>query len=221
MIKTPSIKVFQIGFNRCGSTTLYRFFRDSGVPSIHWDKGMLACRLLTNILNGRPPLLGYQEFTAFFDMELIWGDLHVEVFKSFPILYAAYPDAVFLLNTRPLPDWIRSRLSHAGGEYGRLYMQYFGIRSEDELVSHWRIDWQRHLERVRDFFSHKGRLVEFNVQHDSPETLAKAIPELRLDPVNYVRDTAKAGNLVPKVQTAGNVQIESSTDVEPKNGGKF
>ena len=35
-------KIFQIGFNRCGTGSLYNFFKENGFISIHWDSGEIA-----------------------------------------------------------------------------------------------------------------------------------------------------------------------------------
>lgn len=36
------MKIFQIGFNKCGAVSLHKFFLDNGLKSIHWDNGNLA-----------------------------------------------------------------------------------------------------------------------------------------------------------------------------------
>jgi hypothetical protein len=183
--------IFQIGFNRCGTEALYRFFSGSGIPSVHWSRGNLAKVIHLNISAGRSPLAGFDGFRAFFDMEGFivipsMGYL-IEAFKYFSALYRAYPDAVFILNTRSRDRWLESRLAHAGGDYARLYQELARIPSRDALIRHWLDDWDRHHDQVRSFFADRGRLVEFNIESDDASKLVAAIPELDLDARHFQR----------------------------------
>lgn len=47
-------RYFQIGFHRCGTTSLWRFFERNGIPTVHFDKGNLARRMRDNIEAGGP-----------------------------------------------------------------------------------------------------------------------------------------------------------------------
>ena len=62
------IKIFQIGFNKCGTRTIHRYLARNGVRSLHWDAGRLAKRMYANLAEGRELLAGYEEFDAFTDM---------------------------------------------------------------------------------------------------------------------------------------------------------
>jgi len=159
----------------------------NGVPSVHWGGGLVATRIMANICQGLPPAAGYGGTVAFFDMELVTKEIMVEAFKAFPKLYAAHPDAVFILNTRSRDAWIESRLAHAGGDYARAYQAAIGAPTREALVGYWADEWERHHFRVRNFFSGRGRLVEFNIETDGPEKLAAAMPEFNLDPRLYQR----------------------------------
>jgi len=46
------VKVFQIGFSKCGTTTLARFFSVNGVATVHHDFGYLAKTMQKNIKAG-------------------------------------------------------------------------------------------------------------------------------------------------------------------------
>ena len=67
----PSRQVFQIGFNKCGTSTLHRFFELNGFRSVHWDRGTLAQRLYRNLTEGKSLIAGYEHFETFADMEHI------------------------------------------------------------------------------------------------------------------------------------------------------
>ena len=42
------IRVFQIGFNKCGTRSLFKFFKKNGIESIHYDKGNIAISMFNN-----------------------------------------------------------------------------------------------------------------------------------------------------------------------------
>jgi len=180
-------RIFQIGFNRCATEALHQFMLANGVPSVHWDGGLVAGRIMANVCHDFRPTAGYAGIQAFFDMEWVNEDLVIEAFKAFPRLYSAHPDAVFLLNTRSRDAWIKSRLAHAGGGYARTYQTAIGAANQEALARYWADDWDRHHFRVRSFFSGRGRLVEYNIETDGPEKLAAAMPEFNLDPTLYKR----------------------------------
>ena len=193
-------RVFQIGFNRCATEALHQFMLANGVPSVHWNGGFVALRVMANICRNLPPTQGYGGTLAFFDMEWVTDDMIVEAFKAFPCLYAVHPDAVFILNTRSRDAWIESRLAHAGGGYARSYQAAIGAPSKEALARYWADDWERHHFRVRNFFSRRGRLVEFNVETDGPEKLAAAMPEFNLDPSRYQRIQNRAERYITSAE---------------------
>ena len=123
------MKIFQIGFNKCGTSTIHRYLRANGVKCVHWDDGRLAQRMFANLANGDNLMAGYEGFDAFTDMEYIdqVGTL-LEGYKLFPYLAAQYPDAVFILNTRDREAWIRSRLAWRG-DYAARHRAHVAQRS--------------------------------------------------------------------------------------------
>ena|SRR5438876_2837560 len=182
------MKVFQIGFNRCGTRTIHQYFGANGVPSVHWDTGRLARRIFTNLADGEDLLAGYSEFTVFTDMEWLDGVHHFEAYKLYPYLAAQYPDGVFILNTRDREAWIRSRLHHRGGSYAARYKRYLGIASDEKLADVWRAEWERHHRRVSDFFDkQRDRFFVCRVETDLPDLLDRNLPEFRLNRQLYRR----------------------------------
>jgi hypothetical protein len=176
------MKIFLIGFNKCGTTSIHRYFVANGIRSVHWDKGMLARRIFQNIASGAPLLTGYESFDAFTDME--WTDergvYHLEAYKLFPYLAAQYPDALFILNTRDRESWIRSRLRQPN--YAARARKYHRVTSNEQLADIWRADWDRHHRRVTDFFSAGSfRFAVCRIETDLPHLLDAAIPEFKLD----------------------------------------
>ena len=104
-------RIFQIGFNKCGTTTLHRFFRDNGINSIHWENGEIAVNFHARSSRGEDPFADYPDVAAFTDMIKVRGSL-LEPYKSFEEIYRWYPDSYFILNTRNASDWIESRVRH-------------------------------------------------------------------------------------------------------------
>ena len=186
-------KIFQIGFNKCGTSSLFKLFKDCSVPrlnAIHWDKGLLAHTIQQNILAGIPALSSYEHFTFFSDMECLYVDKnsgevkllfsHVEFFE---ILDRQYPGSKFILNTRSLDSWLQSRLNHLvgwepvnNGRVGRMkesipYEQYnlkhYGLSSREDLLQKWRDDWYRHHQAVIQYFTErKDDLLVFDIEQD-------------------------------------------------------
>jgi len=179
-------RVFQIGFNKCGTRTLHRFFELNGFRAVHWDRGNLAKSLYRNLANGESLLKGYEHCDAFSDMEHITGEFAFEGYKLFPQLADAFPDALFLLNTRDREDWIRSRLAHRDGVYADIWKALLGVPDEESLTAYWRADWERHHERVQTFFARPGlRFLKFDIAQDSPELIARLFPEQPFDLSTY------------------------------------
>jgi hypothetical protein len=182
------MKIFQIGFNKCGTNTIHSYLQANGVNSVHWDQGRLAERIFRNFANGDALLRGYEAFVAFTDMEFLdeTGRCYLEAYKLFPYFAGQYPDAVFILNTRDREDWIRSRLAHGTRPYVARHMTYYDVATEDELTEIWRDEWERHHRRVIEFFSNKPyRFFICRIETDLPHRLSQEIPELGLDECRY------------------------------------
>ncbi len=181
------MKIFQIGFNKCGTATIHHYLRSNGVSSVHWDGGRLARRMFANLADGHDLLAGYEAFDAFSDMEYLDANgTFLEAYKLFPYLAAQYPDAVFILNTRDREDWIRSRLRHSNVTYAARQRAYHKSKSVDELVAVWRGEWERHHRRVLQFFAGKPhRFFVCRIETDLPHLLSERLPECRFDDKNF------------------------------------
>src|SRR5262249_59470950 len=86
----PDLKIFVIGFNKCGTRSLHIFCRKNGIRSIHWggpdDKRNLAAIMKRNIEQGANPLKGIDRYTAFSDMSYLTDEICIEgclFFKEF------------------------------------------------------------------------------------------------------------------------------------------
>jgi hypothetical protein len=181
-----SVKVFQIGFNKCGTRTLFHYFRTHGFRAVHWHKGKLARTIFDNMSNGRDLLRGYEDFDIFTDMEWITKSFALEGYKLFPFFADAYPDAVFILNTRDREDWIKSRFNHQNGTYVKKWKGALNISDDAALADFWRADWDNHHSRVEQYFADKpARFVKFDIAKDSPEVFSRLFPGHELDASAY------------------------------------
>lgn len=92
------MKVFCIGFNKTGTTSLHEYFEQAGLSSSH-DPGYQANTRTMDEAELRAYLDAYD---AFSDGER----------ANVPRLLELYPDAKFVLNTRGLKSWLESRVKH-------------------------------------------------------------------------------------------------------------
>ncbi len=199
------MKIFQIGFNRCGTRSIYSYLSANGLKSAHWENGRIARRMFVNLAEGRPLMAGMDHVDVFTDMELLTWDVFLEGYKLFPVLAQQYADAVFILNTRDREDWIRSRLQHADGYYLRRFKSYLNTPSNEHVVAYWRADWDRHHARVSRFFDGRPhRFFVCPIDAELPHRLKEALPELNLDPSLYETvGAAGSERRAPVAESAG------------------
>ena len=196
----PRPRYFQIGFHKCGTKTLHRFFERSGIAGVHNDGGRLALTMAANLRDGRPVLTGYERFEAFFDMGFLRPHVHLEMYKRWETILEQVPRARFILNVRGVDRWVASRLNMPavnrfrwgrpsrgfGPDWDRpprglvervepfaeRYRRHYGLADVDEAVAHWRADWRRHIEAVRAGVPAE-RLLVFDIERDSPLALCR------------------------------------------------
>lgn len=165
-------KIFQIGFNRCGTTSLYSFFKENSFDSIHWNNGDLAKKMDSNSKKNQPLLQDIDNYQFYSDMEFISDSKIIEAYKMFQILDKQYTNSLFILNTRNKENWLKSRLQHQNGSssYIKKYSSYYNL-STKEILEMWSIDWDIHHKKVRSYFQNNSRFLEFDIENDNPEKL--------------------------------------------------
>ncbi|RJE80900.1 hypothetical protein DWB67_04685 [Paracoccus sp. JM45] len=170
-------KFFQIGFNKCGTTFIAKLFDLNGIPAVHWAEGALADDIAYSRLAGRAPLQPWAENTvAFTDMESVrfLNMPIIEAFKEYAFLDASFPDAVFLLNTRNVDDWVASRYMHWGGSYARSYAANLGVPLAD-LADIWTREWHAHIAGCRAHFAGRSRFLEIDIDTAAPDDYRDAL----------------------------------------------
>ena len=191
------MNIFQIGFNKCGTSTLHRYLRANGVKSVHWNEGRLAQRMFANLANGDKLLTGYECFEAFTDMEyLSRAGTYLEGYKLFPYLAEQYPDAVFILNTRD-PRSLDQELVCLAWRLRRSPPVALQRHHERGAANLWRAEWDRHHHRVTDYFAGRPhRFFVCTIETDLPHLLNEKLPEYRLDSNLY--ELRKVGDSRPR-----------------------
>ena len=154
-------RVFQIGLHKCGTTSLYRLFKESGIKSVHGHKKeRLWRRVREGLRDPLPP--GIRDVLFFSDMGSELNFKHID---------KCYPGSKFILNTRPREKWIRSRFSHLRGRFARKRARR-GRLTMKALARKWRRQWDDRHSDVKEYFRERpGDLLVFNIEKDSPEKI--------------------------------------------------
>jgi len=173
-------KIFQIGFNKCGTTSihyLFENFTNPKIPSIHWDSGNLAKTIEDNIKNSRNLLTGYETYTSFFDMEYL-DDKYFFAGTLYKELDMQYPNSKFILNTRNINNWIVSRLNHKNKTYIERHMSYY-LLNQEEIIKKWKKEWTKHHRDVSVYFNNrKNDLLIYNIESDDIGKIKDFFPQI-------------------------------------------
>ncbi|MFC3613038.1 sulfotransferase [Lutimaribacter marinistellae] len=167
-------KIILIGLNRCGTTTFFKLFQNSGIPAAHWEDEFgnnLAQRMVTNIAMGRKPLAGFGGLRAFTDIAFVNARFMLDGARFFRELHTAYPDAYFVLNTRDKKGWLRSREQHANGTYLDRCCKANGM-TVDEVRKGWSDMYDVHHAEVTAYFDGNPRFMRFDIERDEPQAVA-------------------------------------------------
>lgn len=103
-------KIFCVGLNKTGTTTLHKAFEILGLKSVHYmdDEGnCIADEIPANYLAGDNILKGFEKYDAFSDW--VKGPHAFNIVKEF---HKQYPDSKFIVNIRDLESWLDSREKH-------------------------------------------------------------------------------------------------------------
>lgn len=158
------IKIFQIGFNKCGTVSLHKFFESNGLKSIHWDRGRLARKIQSNFESGLPLLSGYENYDCLTDMESQADNIFIYL-TLFKELDKQYPNSKFILNIRNREQWIESRINHR--DYLKVYQRITGLDRQG-VIDLWTSDWDNHLKSVKEYFEERpDDLLVFDIDSET------------------------------------------------------
>jgi hypothetical protein len=149
-------RIFGIGLNKTGTTSLHRAFGVLGYRSLHWGGPRVAQRVEAARARGEPLLSRLSpKFDAFSDVGPLIG--------AFQLLDEQYPGSRFILTVRPVDAWIESRRHHvavnvAAKEQGKYDGTFLVVDEEG-----WRATWEGHTTRVRRYFETRSNLLELDL----------------------------------------------------------
>lgn len=218
-------RIFQIGFNKCGTRSLYRFLQRSGIPAAHFGKGGLAVGMKHNIDSGRKPLAGkIDNYVGYTDVQQVTRDYVIEGVRFFRQLYEYYPESYFILNTRDKEGWIRSRLRHGAGHYAKRYARALKLEDETQVVAAWGEEWDRHHAEVVDFFADKpGRLLVYDIKTSQPAEMVQFLaPDFltRVEDFRHEGDTEKVDADYYKGNKPGVLLVDGEIKERKRRGKK-
>jgi len=133
-------KIFVIGFNKTASTTLHKLFKVNNLKSQHTTKWDLA------------------NYDCFLDN----GNLN-----DFKKLDNLYKDAIFILNTRNLTNWLISRFKHGHRQCERLQRnKNWAYPCTHELALEWIKNRETYYLQVLDYFKDRpNKLIILSIEH--------------------------------------------------------
>lgn len=127
-------KIFVIGYNKTGTYSFHHMFTKYGLKSQHglnWE---------------------LEKYQCFMDGTHDKG--------KYRIYYEIYPNSLFILNTRPLYNWLKSRSKHC-----YIYNKSWGWPPNTDQYVSWIRDRDEHFSSVIDFFSDKKeKLIICNIE---------------------------------------------------------
>lgn len=150
-------KIFCIGFNKTGTTSLHNFFKSCGLSSIHnteWCHYSYA-------KNGNQ----YFSENCYSDGEQC----------NFIQLQKWFPNALFILNTRSKKSWLYSRVKHVlrhnkvmpledvlvTKKYGKMAKDFF--TNDTNAIRKWIIERQIYHQQARSHFKNKTNFLEIDI----------------------------------------------------------
>ena len=140
-------KVFVIGFNKCGTSSMCQALKMLGYHADHFSTQNAVKRA---IQEKKPPLHYVKTpFNAYTDN--CW------ISYNFELLDKHYPGSKFILLTRNMEDWLKSRKKHvlrnrkaaAKGEYKGGW-----LKIEEKK---WIRNWNRYHPRVKKYFKNRPK----------------------------------------------------------------
>ncbi|MEW9920210.1 glycosyltransferase family 2 protein [Marimonas sp. MJW-29] len=182
-------RIFQIGFNKCGTRSLYEFMKQNGISAVHFKRGNLAKDMAENLSAGKPPLEGFDRWIGYTDMQRVSKrEGVIEACEFYRSLAAYYPRSYFILNTRSKDRWISSRLRHGKNQnYAERYRKGLGLNTQEELIDFWSKQWDRHHAEVPEFFAKTGQhFLIYDIETDTPDKLSDFLaPDFKTDPAHF------------------------------------
>jgi len=184
------MKVFQIGFGRCGTNSLCAFFSQNGYKSVHWGgaEHPKAKILAKNHKEGKLYCHGHDDI-------VFWSDIGY-LQRNFQAFAEQYPEAKFIYNIRNLDNWIKSKEIHRRRQpnsHDIRQKKFFNLEP-NEIPSKlfWKAHWVLHRNSINEYFDGKRacRLLVFDIEKDGGQKIADFLPELEFKNLSFPHKNA-------------------------------
>lgn len=130
-------KIFVIGLNKCGTTSFFRLFDFLGIKAYHGSNKPI-----------QPVIHSFEAF----------ADFHPDLL-CVKRAFSFYPDSFFILNTRPLGDWLYSKLIHRKIYADRQETISRAVAKQTEIR-------RRYNRQLFQFFKEVDRMALVNIGRD-------------------------------------------------------
>lgn len=171
---SEQVKIFQIGFNKCGTQSLCDFFSQNGYKSVHWGDGKWDSDFRKNQSEGKSLCDGMDDI-------VFWSDVRF-IQRQFQAFAEQYPNSKFIYNIRPLDKWLDSR-DRQYKKHPEALVNAFGFVIENGLdrMDYWKSEWFYHKQVVEEYFigEKSNRLLTFDVESDTTQKIVDFLPELQ------------------------------------------
>lgn len=167
----PSLpKLFVVGHNKTGTSSIHDLFINNGYKSYHWELGILSQKIKQNFSSNSKLLRGIDDAHLYSD--ITQDDGYFSAYNLFPQLDLQYPGSYFIYNYRNLDEWLISRTKHGKSQYlenciHKLNTNHnFNLNSFEDIQNHWRDYFLRHEAMVKKYFENKNNLIILNINDD-------------------------------------------------------
>ena len=155
-------KIFGVGLNKTGTTSIAKALDILGFYSVHFQskKGNIKNIIEKNGENNQPLLKEIEEYDAYLD----WN--HPQTNHYFKKLDHQYPNSKFILHTRPMEDWIKSRYQHVNSipNLKKMQKKYPDNPWYNMDVEAWKAEYDEHHTNVKSYFKNRpDDLLMFNL----------------------------------------------------------
>jgi hypothetical protein len=161
MFEKNKRKIFCIGFNKTGTSSLHDFFIECGLGSIHND----SWPNYTKVDNGKK----YFNQQCYSDGEQ----------SDFVQLDNWFPGSLFIFNTRDEKSWLYSRVKHVmrynenvnlstihtNNHYGKMARDFFF--DEKVAISKWLAEYKIYRKQVESYFDGRNDLLVLDVTKEN------------------------------------------------------
>ena len=149
--------IFCIGLNKTGTGSLHLAFGVLGISSAHYvvREGNTKDIIEENARAGRPVMTGLERYRAVSD----WN--RPETNDLFVTMDQQYPGSKFILTTRDVEGWLRSRDSHVTANQEKPHYTGGWLTIDHDA---WLKEYDEHHKAVREYFADRpDDLLELDI----------------------------------------------------------